>query len=263
MSTNTLAGVASTSEMVQFCRTLGDETRLAILRRLTLTDLRGGDMVKWLEMSQNAVSYHLKYLRDMGLVADHRSSADARDIYYHLDLPRLRRFYTTLGDALEVARESLPDEQSQPSLDRPLRVLFLCTHNSARSQLAEGLAHVCGGGRIAPYSAGSHPTAVLPEVLALLQARGVDTTGYRAKPLSEFTEQAFDYVVTVCDRIREVCPSFLGDPMRLHWSIPDPSMIEDDADRQLAFSSVVTELELRIEHFLRVVGDAVQLRRSS
>ena len=244
--------------MVQFCKALGDETRLAILRRLSLTDLRGGDMVEWLDIPHNALSYHLKYLRDMNLVGDHRSTADARDIYYHLDLPRLRMLYAALGGALQVESDAVPGGLARlTTRDRPLRVLFLCTHNSARSQLAQGIAQLRGGGRLAAFSAGSEPTAIHPEVLALLQERGVDTTGYRAKALTELTEDTFDYVVTVCDRVREVCPSFPGGPTHLHWSIPDPNLVADGAGRRQAFSGVVAEIELRIEHFLHATCGTV------
>ena len=253
MASSSLTIAASAPEMVRFGKAVGDETRLAILRRLSLTDLRGGDMVEWLDIPHNALSYHLKYLRDLGLVSDHRSSADARDIYYQLDLRRLRGLFAALGDTLQVGSDMLLGSLAAPgTADRPLRVLFLCTHNSARSQLAQGIAQQRGGTRIAAFSAGSEPTEIRPEALTLLRERAVDTTGYRAKSLAEFADQSFDYVVTVCDRVREVCPIFLGDPIHLHWSIPDPVQIDDDADRMQAFSSVEAELELRIEHFLHV-----------
>jgi protein-tyrosine-phosphatase/DNA-binding transcriptional ArsR family regulator len=255
ISSSLTYATSAPEEMARFCKAVGDETRLAILRKLSLTDLRGGDMVQWLDIPHNALSYHLKYLRDLGLVRDHRSSADARDIYYQLDLRRLRGLYAALGNALQAESNEFLESLAVPgTADTPLRVLFLCTHNSARSQLAQGIAQQRGGIRIAAFSAGSEPTEIRPEALALLRARGVNTTGYQAKSLAEFADQTFDYVVTVCDRVREVCPTFPGDPVHLHWSIPDPVQIDDDADRQQAFSNVVAALELRIEHFMRVTS---------
>lgn len=253
MTAGSLSHAASAPDLARFCKAVGDETRLAILRRLSLTDLRGGDMVEWLDIPHNALSYHLKYLRELGLVSDHRSSADARDIYYQLDLRRLQVLYAALGNALPMEGDAPLRSLATPrSADRAMRVLFLCTHNSARSQLAQGIAHQRGGTRITVFSAGSEPTEIRPEALDLLRERGIDTAGYRAKPLAEFAQQTFDFVVTVCDRVREVCPTFPGDPVRLHWSIPDPVHVEDDTDRLVAFSRVVAELELRIEHFLHV-----------
>jgi protein-tyrosine-phosphatase/DNA-binding transcriptional ArsR family regulator len=255
MASSSLIHAALAPELVRFCKAAGDETRLAILRRLSLTDLRGGDMVEWLDIPHNALSYHLKYLRELGLVSDHRSSADARDIYYQLDLRRLRSLYVALGDALLVDGDALLRNLAAPrGADRAMRVLFLCTHNSARSQLAQGIAQERGGKWISVFSAGSDPTEIRPEALKLLRERGIDTTDYRTKPLAEFVNQTFDYVVTVCDRVREVCPTFPGDPTLLHWSIPDPVQVDDDADRMQAFFNVVAELELRIEHFLRVAS---------
>lgn len=243
------------SEIVQFCKVLGDETRLAILRRLSLTDMRGGEMVEWLEMPHNALSYHLKQLREIGLVHDHRSSADARDIYYSLDLQRLCALYAAAGEVLQLGvSQTGRSEAQQGSESQPLRVLFLCTHNSARSQLAQGLLQLRGGGAVIARSAGSEPTQVHPLALAALRDRGIDTCDYRAKPLSEVTGEHFDYVITVCDIVREVCPTFPDEPKRLHWSIPDPLRTDDQSARAEALRDVEAQLELRVEQFLRLAA---------
>jgi protein-tyrosine-phosphatase/DNA-binding transcriptional ArsR family regulator len=264
MTANESTSAAPAPDVVQFCKAIGDETRLAILRRLSLTDLRGGDMIEWLEIPHNALSYHLKYLRDIGLVRDHRSGADARDIYYSLDLERLRALYAAVGETLHTdSPRALEGQPASAPSHAPLRVLFLCTHNSARSQLAQGLIQLRGGSTIVARSAGSEPTAVHPQALALLQEHGIDTGDYYAKPMAEVAGERFDFVITVCDRVRELCPAFAGTPSLLHWSIPDPVRVEGDAARNAAFRGVMTDLGLRIEHFLRLsIGDDGELPAS-
>lgn len=128
----------------RFFRLLADETRLIILQMLALSDLRAGEIGAALNLPSNAVSYHLRQFRILDLLQDRRSSADARDVYYHLDVTRLQTFYALAGDALYpglitmayVSDEQAHDKQTSATdqaLQRPLRVLFLCTHNSARS----------------------------------------------------------------------------------------------------------------------------------
>jgi ArsR family transcriptional regulator, arsenate/arsenite/antimonite-responsive transcriptional repressor / arsenate reductase (thioredoxin) len=240
------------TEIVQFCKALADTTRIAILRRLSLTDLRGGEMVDWLGMPHNAISYHLKQLRDLGLLRDRRSSGDARDIYYSLNLHRLERLYGAVGHALRVPGATTHEDH--PAMrGTECRVLFLCTHNSARSQLAEGLLRQRTGGRVAVASAGSAPTEIHPRTLALLNAHGIDGSVHYAKPMTQYVDTQFDYVITVCDRAREHCPAFPGEPQALHWSIPDPIAVADEAGCAEAFQAVWQELDQRIGQLVRVV----------
>jgi protein-tyrosine-phosphatase len=133
-------------------------------------------------------------------------------------------------------------------------VLFLCTGNSARSQMAEALcAHLSGGG-VSAASAGSHPKPLHPNAVWVMLERGIDLTGCRSKHLSEFAGQRFDYVISLCDRVREVCPEFDGAPALLHWSIPDPAR-EPGSDEQTLpeFERAATELETRIDFFLETI----------
>jgi protein-tyrosine-phosphatase/DNA-binding transcriptional ArsR family regulator len=239
-----------------FFRTLADDTRLAIIRMLALGDRKAGELGGALRLPSNALSYHLKQLRSLGLLHDHRSGADGRDVYYRLELDHLARLYAEAGDALHPALgEALPQPSDATAAEAaapptPLRVLFLCTHNSARSQLAEALMRHMGGDLVEVYSAGSVPTEVDPDTITVLRELGVDPSGLHAKSLDRFVGEPFDYIITVCDRIRDVCPAFAGDPNQIHWSFPDPVVVEDPEQRLKAFRQVATELQTRIRYLL-------------
>src|SRR5687767_12897128 len=131
------------------------------------------------------------------------------------------------------------------------RILFLCTHNKARSQLAEGICRKLGGDRVEVYSAGSEPSAVHPCATEVLTEMGIDAGGHRSKHMEELSAIQFDYVVTVCDQAREVCPVFAGAPEQIHWSIADPSRVTGSelAMRQ-AFDQVARQLTTRIQQLL-------------
>jgi protein-tyrosine-phosphatase len=133
-----------------------------------------------------------------------------------------------------------------------LRVLFLCTGNSARSQMAEALLRHLSRDRIDVHSAGSTPQPdVHPLARTTLENRfNIDTTGLHPKSLNQFNDQQFDYVITVCDRAAETCPAFPGDPQRIHWSFEDPAAIHDATDQRRAFERVATELVARIRIWL-------------
>jgi arsenate reductase len=123
------------------------------------------------------------------------------------------------------------------------RVLILCTGNSARSQMAEGLLRTLGQGTLDVFSAGTRPGIVRPEAVAVMAERGIDISGHRSKHVDEFAGQRFDYVITVCDSANESCPVFPGAPRRIHWSFPDPAAVEgSEAERLAAFRSVRDDL---------------------
>jgi arsenate reductase len=131
------------------------------------------------------------------------------------------------------------------------RVLFVCTHNSARSQMAEGLLRHLGGDRFAAYSAGTEATGVRPLAVRAMAEVGIDISGQESKTLDRFLGEPFDAVITVCDQANEACPVFFGAKQRLHWSFPDPSQATGTQEEQLAvYRSVRDALRARIEQEL-------------
>ncbi len=135
---------------------------------------------------------------------------------------------------------------------RPLRVLFLCTGNSARSQIAEALLQRKGKGRFDAESAGSHPAArVNPFAIAALADAGIDWSGRTPRSFEGLEREPWDFVITVCDRAREACPYFPGQPVQAHWGMPDPALAEGtDEQKRRAFADTVTALGRRLDLFL-------------
>ena len=135
------------------------------------------------------------------------------------------------------------------------RVLILCTGNSARSQMAEGLLRHDAGARFEVFSAGVNPGCVRPEAVEAMREVGVDISSQRAKSVEEFVGQAFDYVITVCDNARERCPFFPAGAQRIHWSFDDPAATEGDAAARLAvFRRVRDEIRARLAGFALTRG---------
>jgi len=136
------------------------------------------------------------------------------------------------------------------------RVLFLCTHNSARSQMAEGLLRHMAGDRFEASSAGTEKTRVRPEAIEAMREVGVDISGQESETLGRYLEEAFDYVITVCDEANEACPVFPGAKNRLHWSFPDPSRTKSSQEERLAaFRSVRDRIEYRLQAGLSKGGE--------
>jgi arsenate reductase len=135
------------------------------------------------------------------------------------------------------------------------RVLILCTGNSARSQMAEGLLRHDGGERFAAFSAGTKPSHVRTEAIAAMRELGIDISHHRSKSVDEMIEQQFDYVITVCDNARESCPVFPQQTERLHWSFEDPATAAGDAAARLAvFRRVRNEIRARLRQFIAEHG---------
>ncbi len=135
------------------------------------------------------------------------------------------------------------------------RILFLCTHNSARSQMAEGLLRHRAGDRFAAYSAGTEATAVRPPAVGVMAELGIDISGQESKTLDRYLGEPFDAVVTVCDQANEACPVFLGATERLHWSFPDPSRATGTEEEQRAiYRGVRDAIHVRIERDLIGMG---------
>ena len=128
------------------------------------------------------------------------------------------------------------------------RVLFLCTHNSARSQMAEGLLRQLAGDRFEVMSAGTEATHIRPLAIRAMDEIGIDISGQESKTLDRYLDEPFDYVITVCDDANEACPFFPGAANRLHWSFEDPSRVEGSEEERLAvFRSVRNRIRERIE----------------
>lgn len=132
------------------------------------------------------------------------------------------------------------------------RILVLCTGNSARSQMGEGLFRDEGGGGYEVSSAGTKPSQVRPEAIAVMREIGIDISGNRSKSVDEFAGQAFDFVVTVCDSARDNCPVFPGATKRIHWSLEDPAAVEGPEDERLAaFRRIRDQLRDCVRTFVR------------
>ena len=130
------------------------------------------------------------------------------------------------------------------------RVLILCTGNSARSQMAEGLLRHDAGSRFEVASAGVAPSHVRPEAIAAMNEIGIDISAHRSKSIDEFTGQEFDYVITVCDNANEHCPVFPGQTERIHWSFEDPADVQGDEQQRLSvFRKVRDQIRERLREF--------------
>jgi len=145
-----------------------------------------------------------------------------------------------------------------------VRVLFLCTGNSARSQMAEALARARSGGVVEAYSAGSHPKPVHPNAVRVMRdEHGLDLTTQVTKHLDVYADQRFDWVISLCDRVREVCPEFPGHPETIHWSIANPATGDADDDTTYPlFQQTAAELARRIGYLLAVLAEKAPLARA-
>jgi protein-tyrosine-phosphatase/DNA-binding transcriptional ArsR family regulator len=246
---------ADTPSPPQFLRLAGHPLRWRLLSELARSDRRVGELCELAGQRQSLVSYHLRQLRDGGLVSARRSLADGRDTYYVLELVRCGDLLVSAGASLHPGLASAVG--SHPDQGHGLAqacVLFLCTGNSARSQMAEALATQMSAGAVRAASAGSHPKPLHPNAVRVMRERGIDLAGGRSKHLSEFTGRRFDYVISLCDRVREVCPEFPGTPQAIHWSVRDPAR-EPGTDKQTlpAFERTAAELGTRIGFLLEAI----------
>jgi len=133
----------------------------------------------------------------------------------------------------------------------PQRVIFVCTHNSARSQMAEGMLGAWGGDRFEAFSAGTEATRVRPEAISVMDEIGIDISAQTSKTLEPFLGESFSWLITVCDQAREACPTIPGVAQQAHWSIDDPSVVEGDDEQRLAAFRVARDvLRDRLHMFL-------------
>jgi protein-tyrosine-phosphatase len=230
------------------------------MAELADSDYRVRELAARVDEPQNLVSYHLRLLRDGGLVTSRRSSFDGRDSYYHLDLNRCAHALSDSGAALHPA---LNRGVASPILpagwrgSRPIAVLFVCTGNSARSPIAEALLRHHAADRITAASAGSRPKPSLhPHAIRVLRETfGIDISTQRPQHLDNLAPRGFTHVITLCDRAREACPDFPGHPRRAHWSLPDPAAEVDGTAGYPAFQRTAADIDTRVRQLLPVLTD--------
>jgi protein-tyrosine-phosphatase/DNA-binding transcriptional ArsR family regulator len=242
--------MAADSTPSRFVQLLADEQRWRLLQELAQSDRKVSELTQILGRPQNLLSYHLAALRDEGIVLSRRSSADRRDSYYRIDLRRCVNLLSGVGNALQPGLRLHIDEPrlsgTRTARRRP-NVLFLCTGNSARSQMAEALLDHHSRGAVRVRSAGSHPKPLHQNAVRVMAERGIDISKHRTKHLDRFRKMRFDRVITLCDKLREICPEFPGASVTAHWSMADPA-IEGTTDEATyaAFKRTAEELEARI-----------------
>ena len=250
-----------------FMQLAGHPLRWRLLGELARSDLMVQELTSLVDEPQNLVSYHLAKLRDAGLVSARRSSADRpRHLLHRRPRPLSATCCTATGAALHPGLRLVPPPPSTSpaaSRRRP-RVLFLCTGNSARSQIAEALLEHMSGGTVEAASAGSQPKPLHPNAVRVMRKRGIDISANRTKHLDEFVAAALRPVITLCDRVREVCPEFPTHPELVHWSMPDPAL-EGPTDRASypAFERTAAELETRIGFLLHLARHPTTKTRRS
>jgi protein-tyrosine-phosphatase/DNA-binding transcriptional ArsR family regulator len=242
----------------EFLKLLANDIRWQILRALRHSDLRVQELADVVGKPINLVSYHLRLLRVEEVVHERRSSADGRDVYYTLNLPRLQELYRQGGAALHPALGAASGAAAGADGVRVRRVLFVCTQNRARSQMAEAILRHLSGGAVEVQSAGVKPGIVHPLAVEALSEMGIDITAQRSKHLDEVQDQVFDEVITVCDQVREQCPTFPPGTTCTHWSIEDPIAMAEEAagedTRRQIFAGTAQELATRIRYFLVAAG---------
>ncbi len=260
---------ASTDTAPETVWLLGNKIRWQLAQQLSHSDHRVGELVEAVGERQNLVSYHLGLLRRAGVVSERRSSHDSRDVYYSLNLGSLRdgldQGLAGLHPTLSVTRLEAMPASTEGSLQP--RLLFVCTGNSARSQLAEAIARDLARGTAAVFSAGPKPAGIHPMTLTVLKELGLPAANLRSKSIDE-VGGGFDFVITLCDVAREDCPPFQRDADVIHWSLPDPAQSNDSRrDLRHAFKRTADELRRRITFLLPLVvkrgSDPKALRRRS
>ena len=228
-----------------FVRLAAHPLRWRLMSELAESDYRVRELVARVDEPQNLVSYHLRQLRDAGLVTSTRSSFDGRDSYYHLDLSRCAAELAGAGAALHPALRP-----AAPRRTGGVSVLFVCAGNSARSPIAEALLRRHDAEAVTVASAGTRPRDGLhPHAIRVLRDRyGIDVSRQRPQHLDSVRTRTFDHLITLCDKAREDCPELPDRPRRAHWSIPDPS-----GGGYHVFEQTVEVIDTRVRHLLPVL----------
>ncbi len=233
---------ASNRTAPAFVRLASHPLRWSLMTALAGSDLRVRELVALTGESQNLVSYHLRLLREAGLVTAARSGYDGRDSYYHLDLDRCARELAHAGMALHPSLGVNTPRSTPPA---SATVLFACTGNAGRSPIAEALLrhHAI----VQVESAGTIPRGRLHAgaVRVLRDQYGIDVSRQRPRDVKALTGRRFDYLITLCDKAREIVPGLVEHAHCIHWSIREPA---DDS-----FIATATEIETRIRQLLPVL----------
>ncbi len=206
------------ADALSLLKILADDTRWRIIHRLRFSDHQVSELVELLQQPQNLISYHLGILRQAGFVQLHRSDADRRVLFYSLSHTQLRIGLAQVAAALQLP---IPDPASLPAVP----ILFLCTGNSIRSQMAEAWVRHLSGGRVPVQSAGNRPQPIHPLTYVVMQEVGLDLSQHTPKGIEVLQHFPAQIGVSVCDFAREDCPTFLHVPVLLHWSIPQPERL--------------------------------------
>ncbi|MCU1395201.1 MAG: hypothetical protein JWM34_3629 [Ilumatobacteraceae bacterium] len=219
------------------------------------------ELTRLVGQPQALVSYHLSRLRAGGLVSSRRSAHDGRASYYRLDLTSCGHALAATGSSLHpglvlepatVAPSPSPGRRRRPQA----RVLFACTGNGTRSQIAETLLRQLAGDRVDVMSGGSHPKPIHPNTVRVLAERGIDIRDRLSKSLGEFDGDRFDIIVTLCDKVREACPEFSSQTQAIHWSIADPSR-----EALPVFRALAADLETRIRFLIATIDQQLEENR--
>ncbi len=230
---------------------LADPTAWHLVVRLARSDDHQRGLAAALHQPTETIAEHLAVLRHLGLLHERQSDVHADDTFYRLDLDATHAAFQAAAQAIHPVVAGISETEAEPAA-RP-RVLFLCTGNSALSQMAEGLMRQLSKGRVEVFSAGSQPSQINPLAMETMTQAGIDISQQRSKHMDEFAGQQFDYVITVCDQQQETCPVFPGTPQRLHWSFADPVRVEPEEARRYAFKSTANQLRNLIRHFLILI----------
>jgi protein-tyrosine-phosphatase/DNA-binding transcriptional ArsR family regulator len=264
--------------VVKALAALAQPVRLRVFRALVVVGPQGltpSDLCLQLAVSPTSLSFHLKELMNADLVSQER---DGRRLIYRAEFERMQGLLGFLTEhccqgqpCAPTAHPSPPpplsfsqNRKAHPMSQEPINVLFLCTGNSARSILAEGILQALAGHRFKAYSAGSHPKGeVHPMALEVLQGLNMSKDGYRSKSWDEFASPdapVMNFVFTVCDNAAgEVCPVWPGQPVTAHWGVHDPAAVEGSIDKQRhAFQEVAHILKRRIELMLALPPQSLQ-----
>jgi arsenate reductase len=211
------------------------------LRRLRLSPVDAGRLAA-LCIDRSEVDIDLA-----PIIADQRAAIERQ----RADLDRVDTELTDLE--LTVAAAGRARRSQEEAMTAPIRVLFVCTGNSARSQIAEALLRDFGGADFEVFSAGTEPKGINPYTVRVLGEIGIDWSGAHSKSVTEFIGEPFDYVITVCDRARQTCPVFPGEHNSLHWGLDDPDEVEGTDQQKLeAFRRTRTEVAARLRPFIEL-----------